>query len=152
VLAAALAAPAAEAWRLTTNLSSDAGTLGNMQPKSLEALSAYLTQRQGRARYEFAVVEAHLASALIARAGRPVLVLAATPYHSLLGPRDLARAARAGSVRFVVVANRARRHPARVERFPRTARGRMIAWVERHGVDVTRAAGLSGYGVVYRLR
>jgi hypothetical protein len=109
-----------------------------------------LTSHRGNARYELAAYNATLAAPLIVADGRPVMVLAGTPFHQLVRPRGLARAVRAGDVRYVLISSRPGSHP--VHPFPaRSPRSEIPSWVVRHGTDVTRQAGLHGYGMLYRV-
>ena len=147
----ALAPPAAQSLALAGSATSDGGTLGALPTATVARLSRYLERHQGSARYEFAVGEAHLAGPLIAADARPVMVLAGTPYHQLIGPQGLAAAVRAGTVRYVLLSTSTRRGPVRPSLHAHTARSRMAAWVRAHGVDVSRQAGLPGFGALYRL-
>ena len=149
--AAALVAPARESINLVRAHSSDGGAIGRMHAAEVPRLTSYLAAHRGGARYEYATLQAHMASPLIAKDGQPVLVLAGTPYHQLVGGRRLAAAVRAGRVRYALVSSHASRRPLHPSLHARTARGRMAAWVRMHGVDVTRDAGLHGYGMLYRL-
>jgi 4-amino-4-deoxy-L-arabinose transferase-like glycosyltransferase len=151
LVVAALAAPTSRSLTLVSAHRSDGGALGAIAPSTVSALSRFLTSHQGHARYEFAVAEAHLAGPLIVRDARPVLVLAGTPYHALVDPQKLAAAVRTGSVRYVLVSTHLRSRPVHASPRARTPRGQMAAWVRTHGVDVSRNAGLGGYGELYRL-
>jgi 4-amino-4-deoxy-L-arabinose transferase-like glycosyltransferase len=149
VVVALLAAPASQSQTLVRAHRGDAGALGAMPAQSVASLSHYLTRHQGNARYEFAVMEAHQAGPLIVADARPVLILAGTPYHPLVTQQGLAAAVRAGQVRYVLVSSGVRSQPVHASARPRTQRGQMAAWVRRHGVDVSRQAGLGGYGSLY---
>lgn len=151
VLVSVLAAPTSQSFALVSAQRSDGGALGAMAPRTVATLSRYLKRHQGHARYEFAVAEAHLAGPLIVRDARPVLVLAGTPYHALVGPRRLAAAVHSGSVHYVLLSTHLRNRPVHASSRARTPRGQMAAWVRLHGVDVSRSAGLGGYGALYRL-
>jgi 4-amino-4-deoxy-L-arabinose transferase-like glycosyltransferase len=151
VLVAVLAAPTSASFALVRANTSDAGSLGAMPTHTISALSRYLTTHRGRASYEFAAYNAALAAPLIVADAQPVMILAATPYHQLVYPRGLARAVRDGRVRYVLVAKAPVSHP--VHPFPpRTPRSQIPSWVVSHGTDVTRQAGLHGYGMLYRVR
>jgi 4-amino-4-deoxy-L-arabinose transferase-like glycosyltransferase len=150
VVVAVLAAPAARSLAFVRARTDGGGALGRMPASEVHALSRYLGRHRSHSRYEFASASAALAAAVIAADGRPVLVLAGTPYHQLVSPSGLARAVRAGQVRYVLLSATGRPQP--LHRFaPRTPRERLPAWVIRHGTDVTRQAGLKGYGVLYRV-
>jgi 4-amino-4-deoxy-L-arabinose transferase-like glycosyltransferase len=151
VVVALLAAPASQSVSLVRAHRGDGGSLGAMPPHTVAALSHYLTRHQGHAHYEFAVLEAHQAGPLIVADARPVLILAGTPYHPLVTPHGLAAAVRAGHVHYVLVSSGVSSHPVRAPAHPRPGRGRMSGWVRSHGVDVSRQAGLAGYGSLYLL-
>jgi hypothetical protein len=130
----------------------DAGAAGKIAPSELGSLSRYLAQHRGSARYEFAAIEAYQAGPLIAADGQPVLILASSPYHPLVSTRGLSRAVRAGEVRYVLVSAHGSGSggPATfVGGSPR--RAPMVAWVRRHGTDVSRSAGLAHAGALYRV-
>jgi 4-amino-4-deoxy-L-arabinose transferase-like glycosyltransferase len=149
---AMLAVPTSHAITVVTRHQGDGGALGAMPPQTVTRLSHYLTSHRGGARYEFAVAEAHLAGPLIVADAQPVMVLAGTPYHELIGPRALAAAVHAGQVRYVLLAGHGHSHPVRAPTHPaRTPRGQLAAWVRTHGVDVTRSSGMPGYGALYRV-
>lgn len=150
VVVAVLAAPTARSLALIRARTDGGGALGRMPAAEVHALSTYLTRHRAHSRFEFASVSAALAAPVIVADDQPVLILAGTPYHQLVWPGGLARAVRAGQVRYVLVSATGRSRP--VHPFaPRTARERVPAWVIRHGTDVTRPAGLNGYGVLYRV-
>jgi 4-amino-4-deoxy-L-arabinose transferase-like glycosyltransferase len=151
VAVALLAAPASQSLTLVGAHRGDGGALGAMPPHTVAALSRYLTRHQGDARYEVAALEAHQAGPLIVADARPVLILAGTPYHPLLAPQGLAAAVRAGRVHYVLVSSGVSSHPVHASARASTARGQMPAWVRTHGVDVSRQAGLAGYGSLYLL-
>jgi 4-amino-4-deoxy-L-arabinose transferase-like glycosyltransferase len=149
--AAALAAPASQSVALVDARSGDGGSLGALPLTTIARLSRFLEGHQGSTRYEFAVGEAHIAGPLIAADARPVMVLAGTPYHQLIGEHRLAAAVRAGTVRYVLLSSSTRSQRVRPSLHAHTARGRMAGWVRAHGVDVSRQAGLPGFGALYRL-
>jgi 4-amino-4-deoxy-L-arabinose transferase-like glycosyltransferase len=150
LVAAALIAPAAESLSIVQAKHDDGGALGAMPAGQSARLTRYLSSHRGGARYEYAVLEAHLAGPLIAADGKPVLILAGTPYHPLVSTHRLAAAVRAGQVRYVLMGSRGRSRPPHASLHARTTRGRMAGWVRVHGVDVTAQAGVPGYGVLYR--
>jgi hypothetical protein len=145
-----LAAPASQSFALVRASASDGGSLGAMPAKTVTALSRYLTRHRGGRRYEFAAYETATAAPLIVADDQPVLILAGTPFHTLVSVRGLSRAVRAGQVRYVLLSAVPANHL--LHPFPpRSARSEIPAWVIRHGVDVTQATGLRGYGILYRL-
>jgi hypothetical protein len=147
VLVAVLAVPTAESISIVRAHAGDGGADGAMPQSELTRLSRYLTRHRGHARYEFAAIEAYQAGPLIAADGRPVLVMASSPYHPLVSTRALTDAVRGGQVRYVFVNARGSRSGG----VARTRRQRTIAWIRGHGTDVSRAAGLHANGVLYRL-
>jgi 4-amino-4-deoxy-L-arabinose transferase-like glycosyltransferase len=130
----------------------DAGAAGTIPPTELATLSQYLARNRGHARYEFAAIEAYQAGSLIAADGQPVLILASSPYHPLVSTRGLSQAVRTGEVRFVFVSAQGSGRGG-VAQFvggsPR--RAPMVAWVRRHGIDVSRQAGLAHSGALYQI-
>jgi len=142
--AAVLALGVVESVRVDAAHATDSGRPGWIAPARVAALSAYLRGHDGTARDEVATLAPSKAAQLIARDGRPVLVLANVDGRELVAPRALAAAARAGSVRYALVGDRCLR--------PRTAACTPVArWVRAHGVDVSAAAGQPVAGLVYRL-
>jgi hypothetical protein len=145
-----LALPLAQSSAIVRTHASDGGSLGSLPPNTTTKLSNYLTKHRGSARYEFAAATASLAAPLIVADGQPVMILAGTPFHLLAQPADLSRAVRAGEVKYALISNTASSHPVRPYA-PRSPRSLLPSWVVNHGVDVTRQAGLHGYGMLYRL-
>jgi 4-amino-4-deoxy-L-arabinose transferase-like glycosyltransferase len=130
----------------------DGGGAGKIAPTDLAKLSRYLTLHRGHARYEFAAIEAYQAGPLIAADGQPALILASSPYHPLVSTRGLNRSVRTGNVRYVFVSAHGSGTGGVVQFVggsPR--RAPMVAWVRRHGTDVSREAGLSHAGTLYRV-
>jgi 4-amino-4-deoxy-L-arabinose transferase-like glycosyltransferase len=150
LLVAALAVPAARSSSLAEALAADGGTFGNRPPAEVAALSRYLTAHRDGTRYEFATLKAEKASTLIAADDEPVLVLAASPFRPLVSVSGLAHAVAAGEVHYVLAPHRSARCVPTPPRGPRWSR-RMLAWIETHGIDVTRQAGVARCGVLYRV-
>ena len=84
----------------------DSGRPGSIAPARIAALSAFLRAHDGRAADEVASVAPSKAAQLIARDGRPVLVLASVDGRPLVTPRGLAAAVAAGRVRYVLLGDR----------------------------------------------
>ena len=123
----------------------DSGRPGWIPPARVAALSAFLRGHDGTATDEVATVAPSKAAQLIARDGRPVLVLASVDGRPIVTPRALAADVAAGRVRYALVGDRCVR--------PGTAACTPVArWVRANGVDVSAAAGQPHRGLVYRLR
>jgi len=123
----------------------DSGRPGWIPPARVAALSAFLRARDGTAADEVATVAPSKAAQLIARDGRPVLVLASVDGRPLVTPRVLAADVAAGRVRYALLGDRCVR--------PGTAACTPVArWVRANGVDVSASAGQPHRGLVYRLR
>jgi 4-amino-4-deoxy-L-arabinose transferase-like glycosyltransferase len=130
----------------------DGGGAGRISATELTSLSRYLTDHRGHARYQFAAVEAYQAGPLIAADGQPVLILASSPYHPLVSTGALGRAVATGEVRYVFVSAHGSGSGNAVS-FVGGSLGRapMVAWVRRHGTDVSKSAGLAHAGALYRI-
>jgi 4-amino-4-deoxy-L-arabinose transferase-like glycosyltransferase len=125
--------------------STDSGRPGWIAPARVAALSAYLRAHDGTAADEVATLAPSKAAQLIARDGRPVLVLANVDGRPIVTPRTLAADVTAGRVRYALVGDRCVR--------PGTAACAPVAkWIRAHGVDVSVSAGQPHRGLVYRLR
>ncbi len=135
VLALLLAAPAAASVAAVAAHAEDAGAPGSLSPARTAVLGAYLRAHQGGARYEAAAMAVGRGASLIARDGRPVLLLTADG-RALVGPAALARAVAAGEVRYAV---------ADAARVP------VNRWIHAHGHDVSAAAGQPPH-TLYALR
>jgi 4-amino-4-deoxy-L-arabinose transferase-like glycosyltransferase len=123
----------------------DSGRPGWIAPARVAALSAYLRARDGTATNEVATLAPSKAAQLIARDGRPVLVLGNVDGRQIVTPRALAADVAAGQVRYALVGDRCTR--------PGTAGCTPVAqWIRAHGVDVSASAGQPHRGLVYRLR
>ncbi|WP_026910376.1 ArnT family glycosyltransferase [Patulibacter minatonensis] len=139
VLAAVLAAPVAESARLVRTGAGDSGTAGRLPAPVVARLSAYLRAHQGAGvRFQVASSGITTVAPLIVRDGRPVLVLGGIGARPLVTLPALRSAIAAGQVRFVL----AGAGPARLG---------TIRWVQRHGTDVSAAAGLPRRVRLYRV-
>jgi hypothetical protein len=148
VLAGVLVVPAATSVAAVRRRVEDSGAPGALPTVRMARLSAYLEARQGPARYEAASLTVAKAGALIARDGRPVLILTATNGRPLVSTRTLARLVAEGAVRTAIVGDSCSVvSPDRWAGCSAPAR-----WVRAHGVDVSRAAGQPHAGFVYALR
>jgi 4-amino-4-deoxy-L-arabinose transferase-like glycosyltransferase len=125
----------------------DSGSPGALPSARLAALTAYLRANQGGARYEAASVAVAKAGAVIARDGRPVLLLTSAWGRPLVGTAELARLVAAGAVREALLGSLCTRLSA--DRWAGCSPA--AAWIRAHGVDVSRAAGQPHPGLVYAL-
>jgi 4-amino-4-deoxy-L-arabinose transferase-like glycosyltransferase len=128
---ALLAVPAASALHLATLGASSSGRPGAAPKAQVAALSRYLIGHQGSARYETASSAVAKAGPLIARDGRPVLMLTSLYHRPLLSAAQLAADVARHEVRYALLAP----CPGAGSTCPAVLR-----WARRHGVDVSRAA------------
>jgi Dolichyl-phosphate-mannose-protein mannosyltransferase len=142
--AAVLAAGAVISVRADVAHATDSGRPGWIAPARVAALSAYLRRRTGGTEDEVATVAPSKAAQLIARDGRPVLVLANVDGRQIVAPRALAGAVDAGRVRYALVGDTCV--------IPGTPACTPVArWIRANGTDVSAAAGQPVRGLVYRL-
>jgi hypothetical protein len=139
-----LAVGAIVSVRASAAHATDSGRPGWIAPARIAALSAYLRGHDDGAYDEVATLAPSKAAQLIARDGRPVLVLASVDGRQIVAPRALASAVAAGRVRYALVGDRCT--------VPGTAACTPVAaWLRAHGADVSAAAGQPDAGLVYRL-
>ncbi|QEC50346.1 glycosyltransferase family 39 protein [Baekduia soli] len=147
LLLAVLAAPTATTVAAIRGHVQDSGAPGGLPSARLARLTAYLRADQGTARYETASVAVAKAGPVIARDGRPVLMLTGTWGRPLVSTRRLAALVRAGEVRTALVGDSCTAlSPNRWDGCSAPAR-----WIRAHGVDVSAAAGQPHAGFVYAL-
>jgi 4-amino-4-deoxy-L-arabinose transferase-like glycosyltransferase len=137
-LVAALGVPLASSVSVARAHRSDAGLALTAAP----ALSAFLIDHQGGARYEVASSTVFRSSALIVRDGRPVLML--TSYHGqpLLSAGRLAQLVAAGDVHYILMG------PGDCVPSGCTP---VVRWAHAHGRDVSRATGVGPRGTLFEL-
>ena len=151
-LAAALAAAvlAAPLWISVAAVGAhvqDSGAPGDLPAPRLARLTAYLRAHQDGARYEVASVAVAKAGPVIARDGRPVLMLTGTYGRPLVSTRELAHLVATGQVRTALLGDSCTPlSPNRWDGCSAPAR-----WIRAHGLDVSRAAGQPHRGFVYAL-
>jgi hypothetical protein len=145
VLAAALVVPTATTLSLVRRGANDAETTGAMPARRLHVLSAYLRHHQHKARYEVAGATIFQTAALIAHDDRPVLTLVGVKHRPLVTPKQLRRDIRLHRVRYALLGAQRCGPQARYACTP------VVRWVRRHGIDVSRRAGLRRRRVLYRL-
>jgi 4-amino-4-deoxy-L-arabinose transferase-like glycosyltransferase len=146
-LGAVLVVPLVTSVAAVAHGTQDAGRTGAMRPSRVAALSAYLRANGGGATDEVAASAPAKAGPLIARDGRPVLILSDGQGHQLVTPRRLAAALAAGHVRFALIGDSCT--PASGNE--RTGCLPVMRWARRHGVDVSLAAGQPRRGFLYAL-
>jgi 4-amino-4-deoxy-L-arabinose transferase-like glycosyltransferase len=134
-VAAVLAVPAASALTVAARHRSDAGLASRMSPAQLQRLSSFLRGHDRAARYELASSSIDRATSLIARDGRPVLMLTGEAGRALVTPARLAALVASGSVRYGLLAR---------------GSAPVLSWALHHGRDVGGAARLPA-GTLYRL-
>jgi hypothetical protein len=143
--AAVLLPAAGAAARHVGRATSVAGSTDVLPDREVAAISRYLAAHNGRARYEAAAFSSFAASNLIARDGKPVLVLTSWGGRPFTSIARLSQLIRAGEVRYGLLYSGGCEAPGTA-----TACTPVVAWARAHAVDVSAAAGLPGSGVLYR--
>jgi 4-amino-4-deoxy-L-arabinose transferase-like glycosyltransferase len=146
-LVAVLAVPLkADVTAIETHVT-DAGYVGALPSEEQTLVSSYLRSHQRGARYEVAAESATQIGSLIVQDARPVLVL--TTYAGRVFtpvPKLMALIAQR-QVRYAFLNTFCPSHPSTLN----PACSAPAKWVRAHGTDVSRAAGLSHGGLLYRL-
>jgi 4-amino-4-deoxy-L-arabinose transferase-like glycosyltransferase len=147
VLALVLAIPLVASVKAVKDHVSDAGNVGALPAAELGKLSAYLRVNRRGATYEVAVDSATKASSLIVRDALPVIVLTSYQGQTLTSVAKLRPLIARGEVRYALL------NSSCGKRTPRTdaACSEPALWVRAHGHDVSRQAGLTRPGVLWRL-
>jgi 4-amino-4-deoxy-L-arabinose transferase-like glycosyltransferase len=146
-LCAVLALPLGTSIAAVAHGTQDAGRTGAMRPSRVAALSAYLRANDGGAANEVAASAPAKVGPLVARDGRPVLILSDGQGNQLVTPSRLAAAVGAGQVRFALLGDACTAASGN----ERTGCLPVMRWARRHGVDVSRAAGQPHPGLLYAL-
>ena len=146
-LVAVLAIPTVASVRVVRLHLSDAGIVGSMPPQEVGALSAYLRAHSAGTRYEVAIDSATRGSALIVRDGLPVVVLTTYQGRTLTSVAQLRRLIARGEVRYALLNSLCGKRTPRSD----AACSEPALWVRAHGRDVSRAAGLTHPGILWRL-
>jgi 4-amino-4-deoxy-L-arabinose transferase-like glycosyltransferase len=146
-LVAVLAIPTVASVRAVRIHVSDAGIVGSMPADELRALSAYLRAHSPSTRYEVAIDSATRGSALIVKDGRPVVVLTTYQGRTLTTVAQLKQLIARGEVRYALLNSLCGKHTPRTD----AACSEPALWVRAHGRDVSREAGLTRNGVLWRL-
>ena len=123
------------------------GRTGAMPAARVAALSGFLRAHTAGAADEVAVSAPSKAGPLIARDGRPVLILSDGQGNQLVSPAALAHAVAAGRVRYALIGDACTANSGN----ERTGCLPVVRWARAHGVDVSRAAGQPHRGALYAL-
>ena len=146
-LVAVLAIPTVASVRAVRIHVSDAGNVGSLPADELQALSTYLRASRTGARYEVAIDSATRGSALIVKDGLPVVVLTTYQGRTLTTVAKLKQLIARDEVRYALLNSLCGKHTPRTD----AACSEPALWVRTHGHDVSRAAGLTHPGVLWRL-
>ena len=146
-LCTVLAVPLATAVGAVARGVQVSGRTGAMPAARVAALSGFLRAHTAGAADEVAVSAPAKAGPLIARDGRPVLILSDGQGNQLVSPAALARAVATGRVRYALLGDSC--SPASGNQ--RTGCLPVVAWARSHGVDVSAAAGQPHRGALYAL-
>jgi 4-amino-4-deoxy-L-arabinose transferase-like glycosyltransferase len=146
-LVALLAIPLWSALRDVRENVSDTNRLGVLHAGELGPLSSYLRAHQGGAYYEAAFDSGTKMGELVVLDGRPILVLSTLNGKVFTSVTRLRALAAAGRVRYAFLDTLCGSHSSPSDA-DCTAPAR---WVEAHGVDVSREAGLPRAGMLWRL-
>jgi hypothetical protein len=136
-LLAVLVSPFATSLAAVRQGTQDSGRTGEMPARRVAALSAFLRAHDGGAADEVAASAPAKAGALIARDGRPVLIVSDGMGRQLVTPHRLAAAVAAGQVRYALLGDScsAASGNALTGCLP------VVRWAHRHGGDVSSSAG-----------
>jgi 4-amino-4-deoxy-L-arabinose transferase-like glycosyltransferase len=146
-LVSLLAIPLSSSLRDVHENLSDTTRLGALHSGELEPLSSYLRAHQGAAYYEAAFDSGTKMGELVVRDARPILVLSTLNGEVFTPVARLRALARSGAVRYAFLDTLCGRHSPPTDA-DCTAPAR---WVQAHGVDVSREAGLPRAGMLWRL-
>jgi 4-amino-4-deoxy-L-arabinose transferase-like glycosyltransferase len=146
-LVCVLAGPAARSTAVVRRGESDSGHPGQVPAAELQRLSSYLGSHTRGDRYEVASAYYAMAGPLIARDGRPVMVLTSVLRRPVVSVGRLADAVRRGDVHYFLVSGSCGRRPPghAILHCPATVR-----WARAHAVDVSARAGLPARGLLFR--
>jgi 4-amino-4-deoxy-L-arabinose transferase-like glycosyltransferase len=147
-LCAVLALPLATAVGAVRRGAQVSGRTGALPAARVTALSDYLRAHGAGAADEVAASAPAKAGALIARDGRPVLILSDGQGNELVSPAGLASAVDTGQVRYALLGDACTPTSGN----ERTGCLPVMAWARAHGIDVSAAAGQPHRGALYALR
>jgi 4-amino-4-deoxy-L-arabinose transferase-like glycosyltransferase len=144
---AVLALPlSADITAINANVS-DAGYVGALPPEELRLTSAYLRAHQGGARYQVAAESSTGIGALVVKDARPIVVLTTYNAQVFTSIAELQRLIARGEVRYAFLNSLCGRRASSLN----GACSAPALWVQSHGNDVSRQAGLSRRGVLWLL-
>ena len=146
-LCAVLALPLATAAAAVSRGVQVSGRTGAMPAARVAALSGFLRAHSAGAADEVAVSAPSKAGPLIARDGRPVLILSDGQGNQLVSPAALARAVTSGRVRYALLGDACTASSGN----ERTGCLPVVRWARAHGIDVSRSAGQPHAGALYAL-
>jgi 4-amino-4-deoxy-L-arabinose transferase-like glycosyltransferase len=141
-----LAAPAARSIEVVQRGETDSGRPGYMRDSEFKPLVSYLEPRTAGDRYEIASAYYAPVGRLIARDGRPVLVLTSVRRRPVVPVSRLAEAVQRGQVHYIYIGGACGRRPlARIAHCPAAVR-----WARHHSTDVSAAAHLPEPGTLFQ--
>jgi 4-amino-4-deoxy-L-arabinose transferase-like glycosyltransferase len=146
-LVAVLTLPVSADVTAIDNGVTDAGYVGALPSEEQRLVSAYLRAHQDGARYELAAESATQIGSLIVKDARPVVILTTYDARVFTNIAKLERLIARGEVRYAFLNSFCGRHVSAVN----AACSAPARWVRAHGIDVSRAAGLSRGGILWRL-
>jgi 4-amino-4-deoxy-L-arabinose transferase-like glycosyltransferase len=142
-----LAIPLWASLRAVRENASDTTPLGSLRADELGPLSVYLRAHQGDAYYEAAFDSGTKMGGLVVRDARPILVLTTLNGEVLTPVARLRALAAGGRVRYAFLDTLCGPHsPPTDADCSAPAR-----WVQAHGTDVSRQAGMPRTGMLWRL-
>jgi 4-amino-4-deoxy-L-arabinose transferase-like glycosyltransferase len=138
LLVAVLALPfSADLTAIHDNVS-DAGYVGALPPEELRLASAYLRAHQRGARYQVAAESSTGIGALVAQDARPIVVLTTYNARVFTTVAELRRLIARREVRYAFLNSLCTRHSSTTD----SACAPPAVWVQAHGTDVSREAGI----------
>jgi 4-amino-4-deoxy-L-arabinose transferase-like glycosyltransferase len=138
LLVAVLALPFSADLTAIENNVSDAGYVGALAPEELRLASAYLRAHQQGARYQVAAASSTGIGALVAKDARPIVVLTTYNARVFTTTAELQRLIARKEVRYAFLNTLCTRHSSPTD----SACAAPVVWVQAHGADVSRQAGL----------
>ncbi len=149
VVVSLLGFPLARDVRLIRDHSGVQAASPELKAPLVAALSGYLAGQRGGARYEFAASAPSLASPLVVRDARPILLLTTVDARPLVTLAQLRRRIAAGEVSYVLMRGRCPHPPYHL--LP--ACSAAVRWVQAHGTDVSGQIGAkpAATGLLFRV-